>query len=105
MTKQEELEHINRLLEAKIISDKSMMVKQSESGSSLEEPVNGNALPINRIEDEFVQILQTKKQSLVVVPTEFFSFAEAAVIPPVSCSPVCTCGGIKIGRASCRERV
>ena len=96
MTKQEELEHINRLLETKIASDESMMVKRCENGSSLAMPMNTSPFPRNRIEDEFTQILQTKKQSLVIVPTEFFSFAETAAMPPASYSPMCNCGGMRL---------
>ena len=68
MTKQEELEHINNLIELKVRSENLVAEKKGDGIVNTSEHACINPISNDLIQEEFVKIYNCQQPSLVVVP-------------------------------------
>lgn len=107
MTKQEELEHINNLIQLKINSENLIQEKKDERVINVTESLHMNSVS-TAMEEEFKEIYKCQKPSLIIVPGSFFQYcsrlqSQVTPAPPVNlttCPPQvapqpipCQCGG------------
>ena len=83
MTKQEELEHINQLIDLKVSSETLAFDNKKEDKVSSFDFVNNTSGKEYCIQDEFVRILNSPQPSLVVVPELFFRFCSSLPYQPI----------------------
>ena len=74
MTKQEELEHINNLIELKVRSENRVAEKKGDGIVNTSEHACINPISNDLIQEEFVKIYNCQQPSLVVVPESFFHY-------------------------------
>ena len=101
MTKQEELEHLNRIIQDKLDCDWVEDVCSQALPHCLVPKDENKVLPcLTPIQSEFESILHSTQPSLVIVPSSFFSYQQQpqSIQPVVSkpkeeSLPCCSCGG------------
>ena len=93
MTKQEELEHINNLIELKVRSENLVAEKKGYGIVNTSEQACINPISNDLIQEEFVKIYNCQQPSLVVVPESFFHYCNTMPSQqPIPCiQPVVQC--------------